>query len=738
MEGVFSKSIWIDMGERYKSGMAPMFRKEFIINKKIKRATVNIIGLGFYELYINGKRIGDHLLDPAQTDYEIRVFYNTFNVTEYVNEKNCIGVILGDGWYHQYKIWRHPENGKTNQIYGKPKLIFEMIIEYEDGDIEILPSDLSWKTDYSPIVMNNIFTGEVYDARLEQTGWNTHLYDESHWHKVSRAPDTTGEIEYQQIEPIKKMEYVEPVAVIPLTNGVYVFDMGTNFAGFIKIKALGYEGMDICIRYSESLNADGKLQYSNYNQIVFHAIQEDRYIAGKDGVFEWEPRFTYHGFRYVEITGFPYPLQLENITGIRVYTSLEEAGDFECSEEVFNKMHMLAVNTIKSNIHSIPTDCPVREKGGWTGDAVTLCSTMNYNFKSDTFWQKYIDDIQSSRKLYGTWMNIVPGRRTCLDASTAWGSAQVLLPWENYVFYGDKTSLEKSYDNIKSWIHHLSEKSDDYILYDEAHDDWCTPYEIFKNKPTKNQISTAYFYFSTFLAAKIAKELNIKEDAECFLELSRGIKAAFHEKFYITSIGGYGGQGVSAMAVCVGLADQATIHKTVSYIVDDIIKNGYHLMVGHIGAKYIFEVLYTYGYTDILLKSLRNPKYPGFLYMLENGATTLWERWEGIGDYEKAGGSLNHPFKCGYDAWFYKDILGIRPKNIGFDEIVIQPGMTDYLKYAKGYYISNHGRIEVDWRMQEKTFCLKVLIPERTKAEIIMPNNDVKIVEAGQHEFTQS
>lgn len=654
--------------------------------------------------------------------------------------------MLGDGWYHQYKIWRqierieqdnHLENieFKTNQIYGNPKFICEVMLEYEDGKVEIVPSDLTWKTDYSPIVMNNIYTGEVYDARLEQNNWNTVSYDDSEWYPVAKAPDSTARIEYQQIEPIKKTEYIKPVNVTAMTNGVYIFDMGLNFAGFIKIKAFGFEGMDISIRYSESLDEDGKLQYNNHGQIVFHAMQEDRYIVGKDGAFEWEPRFTYHGFRYVEVTGFPYPLQLDHIIGVRVHTALEKSGEFECSEELFNTMHQLAVNTIKSNIHGIPTDCPIREKGGWTGDAVTLCSTMNYNFKSEKFWIKYIEDIQTSKELHGTWMNIVPGRRTCLDASTAWGSAQVILPWENYVFYGDKTILEKNYDNIKEWIDHLKQKSDGYILYDEAHDDWCKPHNRYNVSSTKNQISTAYFYLSTYLAYKIALELNQAEEADSFLKLSKEIKKAFNDKFYDAKTGSYGGQGVSAMAVCVDLANKETIHKTVAYIVEDIIKNENHLMVGHIGMKYIFKVLHHYGQMDVLLKALRNPDYPGVLYMIENGATTLWERWEGIGEFEKSGGSLNHPFKCGYDEWFYADILGIKPKNIGFDELIIKPGLTEYLNDAKGYYITKNGKVEVDWKNQNKIFTLKISIPSNTKADIIMPNGDVKMVTEGQYEF---
>lgn len=724
MQNRLSNAPWISMGDYYKDSMASLFRKEFSCEKKIKQAILQVAALGFYELYLNGEKVGDQVLAPAQTNFEIRSFYDEYDITEQLREQNCVGILLGDGWYHQSKVWRSPirpqtaeECSRHNTIYGRPCVCLCLSLLYEDDSHELLYSNKDWKTDYSPITMNNVYTGETYDARMEQKGWCLPGFDDSQWKSVSLESPSTKQLDKNPMEPIRKTETIQPVSCKVVSNGIMLYDMGINFAGWIQIRGMAYKGMEIRIRYGESLRSDNDLQYGSYYQIIWHSIQEDRYIADTDGYFEWEPRFTYHGFQYVEISGIYYPMELSDVTGVRVHTDLPRIGSFSCSNERLNQIHTLFLNTLKSNIHGLPTDCPIRERCGWTGDIAVIAESLLYNYDGERFLRKFIQDMIDSRNVFGEWTNISPGRRTCGTAHSAWGSAITILPWTHYQFYGDPSILTLTYPHMLDWLSYLSTLADSHIIW-KGLDDWCQPYELrTKGIQTQAQISTAYYYISATIAAKTASVLNDKEQALTLQNLAQNIKQHMQHTFYHDD--SFGGDGINALALCEGLVPPTHEKELLQTLIHTIETHGNHFYAGHVGMKYLFPALGRNGQMDLILKVLETPGYPGLRHMLDRGATTLWERWEAMGDCPEEyqlGGSLNHPFKGGYDAWLYSDVLGIRPLAPGFDRFSIAPIHYNEIAEASGSLICRHGTIQVSYRVDGQTLYLHASVPQNTTA----------------------
>ncbi|SHH42588.1 family 78 glycoside hydrolase catalytic domain [Clostridium grantii] len=710
------KAKWISMDWKNKAGWSPIFRKDFNVKGKVKKARAYISGLGYFEMTINGCRVGDNVLDPAQTDYNIRTFYVTHDMTYLLKDNsNTVGVMLGDGFYHQNKVWG------GNMAYGVPRLICQIHIEYNDGTKEIILSNNEWKCFYGPIVLNNIYSGENYDSRLEQKGWNEPNFDDSQWYEAEEVEGPAGKLVSQMIPPIKRMEYFHPKEIKEIKKGIYIVDMGRNFAGWTRLKANLTAGTEVTMRHSESVYKDGTPNFSSTGVQFIGMPQTHKYIFnGEEKVFE--PKFNYCGFRYIEVTGLPFIPEESTFEGVAVYTALEESGEFQCSNEDINNIHKMVKNTITSNLQGNITDCPTREKCGWLGDAMIIADSIMYNWDAVTFWEKYTKDIESTRKANGTWMMIAPGKRVCGEAAPAWGAAQVQIPWYLYEFYNDVEIVEDQYDAIKEWTNYLLSKAEEYLI-SFGIGDWWYPGGRENLDVPHHLISTAYFFQSTILTAKIAKVLCRTEDIEVYNELAENIKKAFNKRYYNKEKSTYGTQTADSFALALGLVEDENELKVAETIANDIKYRGFHVTTGHIGTKYIFEMLTDYGYEDYAFNALVQKEYPGFVHLLNEGYTTIPERWEGDKDYgePRNTGSLSHPFKGGFDSWIYSHILGIKADAPGFKKITIKPYLIGDLSWAKGSYETIYGKVKCQWNRECDNFRIKVTIPVNTSAKVYLP-----------------
>ncbi|GKX31473.1 alpha-rhamnosidase [Vallitalea longa] len=716
---------WIGMGKRYKQSWSPLFRKEFFVSKEVKKARIYLTGLGYYEASMNGTKIGDHVLEPAQTDYDVRVFYTTYDIASYLKKgNNAIGIMLGDGWYNQTRMWKH------KVMYGNPRLLCQIEIEYEDGAKEVIFSNTSWKCSLGPIVLNHVYNGETYDSRMVQSGWNFPGFNDEEWFMTQIESKPGGALASQMMPPIKTMEFIDPVNISEPQNHVFVFDFGHNLAGWTKLTVEGVAGAEITIRYAESLSENGMINTNSCSLKNLFIPQTHRYIIKGEGKEIYEARFNYSGFRYAEVTGLTCKPDISVLKAIAVYTDLEESGEFESSNGDINKIHQMARHTITSNLQGNITDCPIREKCGWLGDAMIVSDSIMYNWNSVHFWEKFVKDIESSRKVNGQWTMVVPGKRTCGEAAPAWGTAQVTIPLLLYIFYEDKWILKDQYQAIKDWTDHLRSRCEAYLI-SFGIGDWWYPGGRENLDVPHDLISTAYFFQSATQTAEIAKILGFEEDYQKYTILSHKIKKAFNKRYFNKGKNSYGSQTADSFALKIKLVEESYVQKVVKALVKSIRDEGFHLTTGHIGTKYVFEVLTDFGYKEEAYKTLVQSGYPGFVYLINKGYTTLPERWEGDQDYgvPRNTGSLNHPFKCGFDAWLFSHLAGIRPLKPGFKEIMIKPTPMGDIKWIKGSFDSIYGKIRSHWRMDKGIFEIDATIPANTTAKIVLPfDSDVAIM----------
>lgn len=723
------KAKWI----AYKSASAPLFRKEFEIGKPVKAARVYISGLGYYELNINGTKTGDHVLDPGQTDYEQRTFYVAYDVTAQIKQgANAIGVMLGDGWYHQVAV-NHGKYGWKDVVYGVPRLIFQMHLTFSDGSRRIIVSDETWKAFPGPVVFNNIYAGEQYDARLEVPGWDTPDFNDADWQPVKLIEGPGGKLVCQNIPPIRKMKTVKPVQISNPSPGVYVYDMGQNFSGWARLKLQAPEGTKIQLRFSEWLGKDGMIDPGSTGVYATGVVQTDQYICKGTGLEFWEPRFTYHGFRYVEMTGFPGIPSKENLEGIVVHTSLVKAGFFECSDSLINRLHETALWTLTSNLHSIPTDCPHRERCGWLGDAFLISDMTNYNFNAAPFWIKFIQDIETSRK-GGVPNNIAPGRRKGGQAPD-WGAAFIKLPWNMFLYYNDQSIVAEHYEGMKFFMDYLEKIAKDYIIF-EGIGSLFSPGRIMPLETPKEFTSTVLFYFSAGAMARMAEVIGKKQDARKYSSLAQAIKFSFNGKFYNESEKTYGGQEKNVLALAFDLVPDQDQHAVAQNMNRDVVvTHGGHIATGIFGSRYIQEMLISYGYGETLKNMLHQDTFPGYGYLFSRGATTFWENWGELKFEDRNspgdGRSKSHPFQGGFTAWFYNGIGGINPdpENPGFKHILLRPQFLPGVTFGKAHYNSLYGLIKSEWQILENQTNWKVSVPVNTTASVYIPTLVTEIVQ---------
>lgn len=752
--GIFSKEEikgnWITSNKE-KGQAAPLFRKSFDLSSLPQNAVIHISGLGYYELYINGQKVGDHVLDPGQTNYEDYAFYVTYDIKNLLKKgENVIGVMLGDGWYNQDVVF-------NLGIYGKPVFWLQLDMQTTGKQHQIV-SDESWKWQNGPVQSNNVYAGEVYDATKEIKGWASPGLHAQNWNGVYLATTFPPQVKPQDLQPIKRMGEIKPKRFYKTNRGTYMFDMGQNFAGWNRLKVTAPAGTEITMVMAEDILTDGNLNHFSTGIAATKVQQTEKYITKGKGLETWEPRFTYHGFRYVEVSGLIQPPAPDLLTGIVVYSSVAKAGNFECADPQINKLHKLSNWTITSNLHSIPTDCPHREKCGWLGDAHALAPTSIYNFDMQNFWLKFADDIQSTarqgmnsqfhiekNKIYkkgykeaGLPMMVSPGKRMIAVASPDWGSASVQLPWYLYLYYGNTAVLKAQYLAMKQWIKYVATLAKDRVIYGGL-GDWCPPGTNAKMDCDPKISTTALYYQDLVILKNTAGLLNFKNDSLMFNDSAALIKASFIDSFFNPASNSFGSHTADALALYFGLFPEGKNREVANAIARSSKQNfGGFMNSGFLGLQRLFGALSDNANEQTAFDILTKKGEFSFEMMWKDyGATTLWEvlpvYTDSLMRKTLEARSHNHPFQSGFDAFFFDGIAGIKPDKTapGFKHIILEPRLMNQLKWAKADYNSVYGKIASHWKRQGKQLIWDVEIPVNTTAEVRLPGHFTEVLVDG-------
>ncbi len=721
---------WIGRTTDTNSLPAPLLRRTFTLDGKIRQARAYICGLGYYELRLNGKKIGDHLLDPGYTRYDKRALYVTYDVTDELRRgKNVVGVILGNGWY----------NVQTRAVWdfhnapwrAAPKLLMQLHVEYADGRIETICTDSRWKTGAGPITFNSIYGGETYDARAEKPVWDTPDYDDSAWSMAEVVPAPSGRLTAQMMPPIKADQAIKPVKLTEPQPGVFVFDLGQNLSGFAEMRLRAPAGTRVVMKYGERLGQDGTLDRADIQQHVMRVdtnqqFQTDTYFPKGQGLETWRPRFVYHGFQYVEVTGFPGKPTLDTLRGVFVHSAIPAAGEFECSNPLLNQIWRAARWAYLSNLQGIPTDCPHREKNGWTGDAHLAAEQGLFNYAPAAVYAKWINDLGDEQRPSGELPGIVPtsGWGYKWGNGPAWDSAFLLIPLYLYEYCGDTKVLCDHYEGMKRYVDYLTSKAKDGIV-DIGLNDWAP----FKTKTPADITSTAYYYRDAQIVALAAGLMGNQADARRYADLAASIRKAFNNRFYHPDTGLYGNGSQTSLSCALyqGLVEPANKARVLNNLIAEVDKANGHIDTGILGAKYLLNALLENGRADVAYRIASQKDLPSWGWWIEQGATTLWEQWNGTE-------SRNHIMFGDISAWFYKALPGINPDPAapGFKHFIIKPHPVGGLTYAKASYESVRGRIVSDWRIKDGRFTLTVTIPANTTATVSLPTENVASVWEGR------
>ncbi len=715
------------------SNPAPMLRKEFSLNNNIKSARLYITALGLYEAELNGKRVGDQYLTPGWTSYDHRLQYQTYDVTSLVqNGVNAMGVTLGDGWYRGNLTWHSNRN-----FYGdKCALLGQLEVTFKDDSKQIIITDNSWKTATGPILASDIYDGEIYDARLEKTGWNKAGFDDSGWAGVAELNHRKDFLIAPDGPPVKKIEPIKPVKLIKTPAGETVIDMGQNMVGWIQFKVRGESGAKVKLRHTEVLDKDGNF----YTDNLRNARQTIEYTLRGDTVEAFEPHFTFQGFRFVAIDEWPGEPKLEDFTGVVVHSDITPTGSFECSNKMINQLQHNIQWGQKGNFVDVPTDCPQRdERLGWTGDAQVFARTACFNADVAAFYTKWLKDVAADQKPSGAVPHVLPNILNRHDpvrdaGSAGWADAAVIVPWTVYLCYGDKHILEQQYPSMKAWVDYMATKAGSTYLWntDFTFGDWlafATDRSDYPGATTeKDLVCQAYFAHSTDILQKAAAILGKTDDAKKYSELLTKIKYVFQDEF-VTPNGRLvsNTQTAYSMALAYELLPEEQRKIAAERLAKDV-NNFKHITTGFLGTPIICHVLSDYGYYDEAFMLLNRKEYPSWLYPVTKGATTIWERWDGIkadGSFQDAGmNSFNHYAYGAIGEWLYRVVAGIEidPEQPGYKHIIIQPHPGGELTNAKASMNSMYGKIISSWNLQENQFNLTVEIPANTTATVILPN----------------
>ncbi len=711
---------------------SPYLRKGFSLYKPVSRARLYATARGVYELYLNGSRVGDDVLAPGWTDYDQRVQYQTYDVTPLLAEgQNALGAVLGDGWFAGFVGFDPKHRGA---LYGpRPQLLAQLNVEYEDGTTESLATDGSWRCSTGPILYSDLLVGESYDARREMPGWAEPGLDDSGWYGVEVEEIGDTNLVAQPDEGVRVIEELEAKTVTEPESGPYVFDLGRNMVGWVRLKVEGEAGTEVTLRHAEALNPDGTI----YTENLRSARQVDTYILKGDGEEVYEPRFTFHGFRYVEVTGYPGELPLGAVTGRVVHSATPSSGSFECSSPMVSRLQENIVWGQRGNFLSIPTDCPQRdERLGWTGDAQVFVQTASFNMDVAAFFGKWMVDVEDAQSPEGAFPDVAPLLRGSglIDlrwGAPAWGDAGVIVPWTIYRTYDDTRIVERHYSAMTRWMEYLYEANPDLIRKNRMgnnYGDWLSP----KGDLTpKDLLATAYWAYDAGLMAEMAGAIGRHDDAREYRDLNENIKAAFEEA-YVSPDGRIQGdtQTCYLLALHMELLPEDLRSAAAEHLVRSIEREDWHLSTGFAGVGYLCPVLTEAGYADVAYRLLENETYPSWGYTVKNGATTIWERWDGWteenGFQSPNMNSFNHYSLGSVGEWLYRYVAGIDqdPGGTGYERILVRPRPGGGLTSARARYDSIRGTISSEWEISDGAFRLKTTVPANTTATVYVPASD--------------
>lgn len=718
---------------------ARYLRKEFETEKqKIQRATLYISGLGLYEAYINGEKIGDHVLTPALTDYSQSVKYNTFDVTSRIlkSSSNTLAVALGNGRYFSTRF----EGSGRMRHFGFPKLLAQLEIVYENGDRQTIVSDTTWKiTPFGPIRANNEFDGEVYDAREQLRGWSKNGYDDGDWLPVELVEAPKGRLSAQINRNMKIMETLQPVSINEIEAQTYILDMGQNMVGWLQMKVSANEGDTIRLRFAETLKPDGTLYTANLRR----AEVTDYYICkGGEGEI-WEPTFVYHGFRYVEVSGTEF--HIDDFMGKVIYDEMETIGSFETSDSTLNQIYRNAYWGIRGNYLSIPTDCPQRdERQGWLGDRTTGAYGESFIFDNHGLYVKWLDDIQQTQREDGSISDVAPifWHWSGYTDNMTWPHAYLTIADMLYKQFGDLHPIQKHYNSMKKWLGYMRSKYlEEDIMPRDRYGDWCLPPEsldlIHSGDSTRITsgplLGTAFYYRSLFLMEYFAGLLQKDEDVKTFAEEKERVKHAFHDTFFTVDKQYYGNNTVTAnlIPLCFGMVPKEHENAVFQHIENEITgKYKSHVSTGVIGIQWLMRGLTAYGRDDLALRIATNRDYPSWGYMIENGASTIWELWNG-NTADPSMNSGNHVMLLGdLLVWYYENLAGIRnaPLSTAFKRIEMKPLFPDKLDWVNASCHSPYGKIESSWKKQNGGFSWNITVPVNSSARIYIPVPEINSI----------
>jgi len=728
-------------GDDYRRLPARMLRREFNVGGAIRRATAYMCGLGLSELYINGSKIGDHVLSPGLTDYGKRSLYVTYDATgDLRTGANAVGAILGNGRYFAPR-----RSAPTNTVnYGYPKLLLQLEIEYHDGSIETVLSDESWKlTDKGPIRANSEYDGEIYDSRKELNCWSRPGFQVSAWQAAKIVDAPAGVLSSEMAEPIRVMDTLRPIAITSPRSGVYIFDMGQNMVGWCRLRVEGPTGTKVYMKHAEKLRPDGTFYLDN----IRSAKVTDVYTLKGEGTEVYEARFTYHGFRYVEITGFPGTPDLSALQGVVIHDALERTGEFSCSNPLLNRIYHNIYWGVRGNYRSIPTDCPQRdERQGWFGDRAQVSKGEMYIFDTAALDTKWIRDMEDSQLSDGSLPDLAPAFWPFYTGSITFPTAALVIPGHLYHVYGDLRILETHYAGMRRWVEKMIPNLTDFIMPRDTYGDWCVPPESLEmiwsadpNRVTNPElVSTAYFYYDLCLIARYALLLGRTDDASGYNDLADHVSVAFNARFFdpVTGVYDNGTQTSSVLPLAYGLVPDDHRQRVFANLVENIlVKNDCHIGTGMIGCQWLMRVLSDNGRPDVAYDLAVQTSYPSWGYMVEQGATTVWELWNGDhGDPLMNSG--NHVMQIGdLLTWLHEYVAGIAPDAAcpGFKHTIMRPQVIGDLTSAKAYHKSMYGKIVSDWNIENGTFEWRIEIPANTTATVYMPSDAPEsILESGK------
>ena len=716
---------------------SPFLRRAFFLEKPLTRATVYATARGVYALHLNGQKAGDSHFAPGWTDYTRRIQYQTYDVTELVQDgENAIGAILGDGWYAGYIGW-----GNKRAYYGsRLQLLVQIVLEYADGSRETLGTDGQWRGATGPILASDMLMGEVCDARLEMPGWSAVGFDDSDWKPVTtEAAHDPAILRVAQIDPpVRVTEEITPVAVTQSMPGTYLFDLGQNMVGWAKLTVAGPAGTLVQMRFGEMLTAEGALYVDNLRA----AKATDTYILSGSGAETYAPHFTFHGFRYVEVTGYPGEPSLDAVTGCVLHSDTPKTGTFECSDPLVNQLVQNIDWGQRGNFLSVPTDCPQRdERLGWMGDAQIFVRTAAANRDVAAFFAKWMHDVADAQSPEGGFSDVSPRLVDLSDGAPAWGDAGVIVPWTVYQVYGDTRILETHYDAMVRWIDYLDCANPNHLWLQRRVNDFGDWLSVDADTD-KDVLATAYFAYDAVLMAQIAGILGRLEDKARFEALFGDIKAAFNTE-YVSEDGTVRGdtQTGYVLALRFDLLPDALRPLAAKRLVGNIEARNSHLSTGFVGVGYLCPALTEAGYADVAYTLLLNTTFPSWGYSITQGATTIWERWDGYtpekGFQDTGMNSFNHYSLGSVGEWLQRYVAGIDtdPNQPGFAHLRLQPRPDRRLSFVRASFESVRGRIESAWTLDGGKFALSVTVPANTTATVTLPDGQTHEIGSGAYEF---